>query len=292
MRPMEYNTSALPHITNGLAERFVQSMKNALKASQGQGSLHQRLNRFLLRYRNVPHATTRVAPAVLLMKRQLRTDLDLLKPRKTKDTVHLKQQVQVQQRQTKANERVFCPGDNVLARNYNRGPKWVPATVLAQTGPVSYTVQTTEGIVWRRHTDQLLAGETASGNTSPPSLPMVYAEHYEQDNLVQPTLNKNAPGHTEPAYTGPTFVAVSETERSTCSTPTSVPVTPDRDPPDAGAARRYPQSTAGTETPRFIVFHAMLGLEGLLIFLVCTCSLSGEEMLYIGNSYIWTLTAT
>lgn len=27
--------------TNGLAERFVQSMKQALKASQGQGSLHQ-----------------------------------------------------------------------------------------------------------------------------------------------------------------------------------------------------------------------------------------------------------
>lgn len=90
---------------------------------------------------------------MLLMKRQLRTNLDLLKPPMTKETVHRKQQTQVQQRQQKAKERIFCPGDSVLARNYNIGPKWVPATVLAQTGPVSYTVRTTEDIVWRRHTD-------------------------------------------------------------------------------------------------------------------------------------------
>lgn len=76
--------------TNGLAERFVQSMKNALKASQGQGSLHQRLNSFLLSYRNVPHSTTQVAPAALLIKIQLRTNLDLLKPPKTKEIVHRK----------------------------------------------------------------------------------------------------------------------------------------------------------------------------------------------------------
>ena len=75
--------------TNGQAERFVQSMKQALKASREQGSLHQRLNSFLLSYRNVPHATTKVAPAVLFFNRQLRTSLDLLKPRKTKETVLL-----------------------------------------------------------------------------------------------------------------------------------------------------------------------------------------------------------
>lgn len=56
--------------TNGLADRFVQSMKHALKASQGQGSLHQRLHSFLLSYRNVPHSTTKVAPAVLLTTHQ------------------------------------------------------------------------------------------------------------------------------------------------------------------------------------------------------------------------------
>lgn len=34
--------------TNGLAERFVQTLKHSLKASQGQGTLHQRLHGFLL----------------------------------------------------------------------------------------------------------------------------------------------------------------------------------------------------------------------------------------------------
>nr|XP_061825224.1 uncharacterized protein K02A2.6-like [Nerophis lumbriciformis] len=48
--------------TNGLAERFVQTMKKALKTSQEQGSFLQRLHRFLLSYRNNPHATTKVPP--------------------------------------------------------------------------------------------------------------------------------------------------------------------------------------------------------------------------------------
>ena len=34
----------------------------------------------------------------------------------------------------------FDPGGTVSARNYLNGPSWVPATVIAQTGPVSYIV--------------------------------------------------------------------------------------------------------------------------------------------------------
>lgn len=73
--------------TNGLAERFVQTMKNALKSSQGQGTLHQRLNNFLLNYRNSPHATTKTSSASLMLKRDLHTSLDLLKPATVKDVV-------------------------------------------------------------------------------------------------------------------------------------------------------------------------------------------------------------
>jgi hypothetical protein len=36
------------------------------------------LNSFLLSYRNTPHTTTKVLPASLLMKRELRTSSDLL----------------------------------------------------------------------------------------------------------------------------------------------------------------------------------------------------------------------
>ena len=147
--------------TNGLAERFVQTMKQALRSSLGNGSLNRRLNSFLLTYRNTPYATTKVTPAFAMMKRQLRTRLDLLKPPRTKETVQSQQRAQMERR-AKAKQRKFCTGENVLARNYSKGEKWVPAIVVAQTGPVSYTVQTKSDEIWRRHVDQLLSSTNTS----------------------------------------------------------------------------------------------------------------------------------
>lgn len=128
-------------------------MKHALKASQGQGTLHQRLHNFLLNYRSSPYATTKTSSASLMFKRDLRTTFDLLKPSAVKDTVRKQQEKQIMRRDHQAKDRVFTSGE--VARNYRGESKWVPATVLAQTGSVSYTVQTTES-VWRRHVDQLL----------------------------------------------------------------------------------------------------------------------------------------
>lgn len=154
--------------TNGLAERFVQTLKHALKASQCQGTLHQRLHRFLLTYRNTPHATTKASLATLLFKRDLRTNFDLLRPTSVKDTVQHQQEKQIQRRKQRAKERAFSPDEHVLARNYSVGPKWVPATIVARSGPVSYTVRTAAGLVWKRHVDQLL--QTAASPIEPPSV--------------------------------------------------------------------------------------------------------------------------
>ena len=75
--------------SNGLAERFVQSVKMALKASERDGrSLNQRLCEFLLTYRNTPHATTGVSPASLLLQQELCTHLDLLRPNRRSHIVH------------------------------------------------------------------------------------------------------------------------------------------------------------------------------------------------------------
>lgn len=84
--------------TNGLAERFVQTLKHALETSQGQGTFHQWLHRFLLTYRNTPHTTTKVSPASLMFKRDLRTHFDLLNPTTVKDTVQRQQEKQIQRR--------------------------------------------------------------------------------------------------------------------------------------------------------------------------------------------------
>ena len=67
--------------TNGLAERFIQSMKQGLKASLSSGlSLSHRLSNFLLTYRSTIHSTTGVSPCSLFLKREVRTRFDLLRP--------------------------------------------------------------------------------------------------------------------------------------------------------------------------------------------------------------------
>ena len=67
--------------TNGLAERLVQSLKNSLKAAKNEeGSLQQKVDNFLISYRNASHSTTGEPPAVLMFGRRLRTKLDLLNP--------------------------------------------------------------------------------------------------------------------------------------------------------------------------------------------------------------------
>lgn len=45
-----------------------------------RGNMQEKLSRFLPKYHTTPHSTTGVPPAELLMKRRLRTRLDLMLP--------------------------------------------------------------------------------------------------------------------------------------------------------------------------------------------------------------------
>ena len=101
--------------TNGLAERFVQTLKSALRKSTAGESLGEELQNFLLAYRNTPHSTTGETPANLLMGRRLRTRLDVIKPTVEGKVMH-KQFTQSKQRRSSRED--FCPDDHVLVRNY------------------------------------------------------------------------------------------------------------------------------------------------------------------------------
>ena len=57
----------------------MQTFKQSLRQISG-GSIREKLAKFLFKYRITPHSSTGVAPAVLLMGRQLRSRLDLLRP--------------------------------------------------------------------------------------------------------------------------------------------------------------------------------------------------------------------
>ena len=52
--------------TNGLAERAVQTFKSFLKKTP-DGTLEDRLSKFLLNHRLIPHSTTGITPAELLL---------------------------------------------------------------------------------------------------------------------------------------------------------------------------------------------------------------------------------
>lgn len=67
--------------SNGLAERFVQTLKRTLTSSIKEGkTIHHRLAEFLFEYCAMPHGTTNVSPSELFLKRNIRTCFDLMIP--------------------------------------------------------------------------------------------------------------------------------------------------------------------------------------------------------------------
>ena len=118
-------TSAPYHpVTNGLAEKAVQSFKEAMKKMSGL--LPTRISRYLFASRNTPHTTTGIAPSELLMGRKLHTHLDLLRP-DLEQKVNTKQSLQKSYHDSSA----FSVGDYVYVRNYGvHGAKWLPGSIL------------------------------------------------------------------------------------------------------------------------------------------------------------------
>jgi transposase InsO family protein len=77
---IKHLTSAPYHpASNGLAERAVQMVKKGLKKTL-LGSISSHLATTLMSYRLTPQSTTGVSPAELLLGKQPRSRLDLLKP--------------------------------------------------------------------------------------------------------------------------------------------------------------------------------------------------------------------
>ena len=189
--------------SNGLAERFVQSLKQSLKASLNDGrSLTQRLSSYLLTYRTTAHATTGVSPCKLLMSRELRTRFSLLQPDREKSVAD-KQALQKSAHDRRAHSRDWIVGDRVMARNLRPGPDWVPSTIVEVLGPVTYVVETEAGQRWKRHADQLKdwlpsVPATTSGSASEDILDAISdSEEAPEEPAVDPTDNAD-PEPTEP----------------------------------------------------------------------------------------------
>ena len=143
--------------TNGLAERAVATFKSALK-KMSKGTIPERVNIFLIKYRSTPQTTTGVTPAELLLGRKIKTRLDLVHDHACENIKkHLNNQKYYHDAHAKARE--FTINDNVFVQNQSSShPKYLPGTIVEKTDPISYKVMV-NGLIKRYHVDQILPTE-------------------------------------------------------------------------------------------------------------------------------------
>ncbi|KAK2578340.1 hypothetical protein KPH14_012794 [Odynerus spinipes] len=149
---IKHKTTAPFHpATNGQAERFVQTLKLALKKKfqdvhVTKLELATAIQKFLFQYRCTPQQTTGVSPAERILNYKVRTRFDLLVPAK----------------ENKANGNNACGnvrsvqvGDRVKCRNYYGNKKWAFGTVKQKLGKLHYIIRVDDGRMWKRHIDQI-----------------------------------------------------------------------------------------------------------------------------------------
>ena len=142
--------------SNCLVERFNQTLKQSLRASEKDGrSLAHRICDFLLTYRSTPHVTTNRSPASLMFNRELRTRFTLLQPHLA-EKVPMKQMKQTEQHDQHTKSRSFQVEQHVMVCDFHpHSPKWIPGQIIHKSGPLTYVVRTQYGQEWKCHVDHI-----------------------------------------------------------------------------------------------------------------------------------------
>lgn len=149
--------------SNGQAENAVGSFKSALKAMVDEHDRNKKvvdidlmLQRYLIDYRSTKHCTTNETPAKLMLGREVKTKLNLLKPPTQKETVERAQMAQVNNFKGKRSIR-YMIGQKVVVKNYAdpNNSKWVDAEITRIIGPRSYLVKLGTGRTIKRHINQI-----------------------------------------------------------------------------------------------------------------------------------------
>ena len=92
----------------------------------------------------------------LFLGRSIHTRFDLLKPY-LESSVAGKQAEQKSQHDKHARQREFSIGEKVVVKNLRPGSTWIPGMVTKQLGPVTFSITTDDGQVWKRHIDHVKA---------------------------------------------------------------------------------------------------------------------------------------
>ena len=180
--------------SNGAVERLVQSFKQAMKATVGNGlTLQQRLTAFLMSYRSTPHATTKETPSKLFLGREIRTRFDLLRPDRGP-------QVRAQQASQKKNHdlhsrcRTLDVGTSVMVRDLRDHSLWKPGVVVERPAPLSYLVRMQSGQIFRQHIDHLkeLQNNPTTVEVATPPVTSIPDETHQEDP-AEPGLSARVP---------------------------------------------------------------------------------------------------
>ena len=123
--------------SNGLAKRAVQTLKAGLKKSHG--NLEDGLYGFLARYRVTPQSTTCQTPSDFVLKILQRICLDLLLPC-IQNRVLQKQVYKKRRHDAHAVDRTFMADDSCWSLSFQGKPKWIPATIENQLGPLTFII--------------------------------------------------------------------------------------------------------------------------------------------------------
>lgn len=169
--------------TNGQAERYVQTVKKKLKImSEEPGDLHTKVCCFLMQNHKIINMATGCSPSEILLKRSLRTRIDLIKNKPERSV------------QVIGKLRQFKENDSVLVKSYAQGKeKWVVGTITEKIGTCHYYIRV-EGQLWKRHVDQIRATTLASSNVEEPnkSMDMTKLEQVQFAVTEEPTEDEKA----------------------------------------------------------------------------------------------------
>ncbi|XP_064468632.1 uncharacterized protein K02A2.6-like [Ornithodoros turicata] len=132
--------------SNGLAERAVRTVKDALKKMK-TGDLRTNVDRWLHSYRRSPNTVSGKSPSEMLLGYNIRSRLDLISVQELhKEAISKPDRARPSPDKESSSETgVLRPGTHVFARNYGRGQKWIPGVVQNQKGSRMAVVKTAVG---------------------------------------------------------------------------------------------------------------------------------------------------
>ena len=158
-------SSAYHPCSNGGAERFVQTVKQGLRASHIEiGDCDKKLHNFLFSYRITPSSVTGKSPCELFLGRQVRSRLNMMKPNiPATDITCTPLQIKLdnytekmkQRIHGRKNVRVFFPKQDVLVANHIGKQKWLFGTIVKRIADRTYIVNI-RGRHCKRHIDDII----------------------------------------------------------------------------------------------------------------------------------------